>query len=107
MVRLLVLCRAPYHLPLAEAEDWLRQTIEQVLARDELKAGRLTKLTSPSRHSRREWDWLIELRLEGLPGGALGRGSACCELLADLRMLGMAPEAVLAEANRATELRPR
>jgi hypothetical protein len=106
MPRLLVLCRHPYHLPGKDAEAWLRQQLEAALRRDELGGATLTRLANPSAQWTRSFDWLIEFRLNGLASTALGRGGACGELLADLRMLGMAPAVALADDRVAIELQP-
>jgi hypothetical protein len=106
MARLLVLCRRPYHLPPKEAEAWLRQELEAVLQRDGLEGATLTRLENPSAQWTRSFDWLIEFRLSGLASTAMGRGGACGELLADLRLLGMEPAVALADERVAIPLRP-
>jgi hypothetical protein len=104
MARLLVLCRHPYHLPLEEAAAWLTQELERVLRADELEGATLTRLASAQ--GTRDWDWLIELRLgSGLPAPLASARSACGALLADLRLLGMAPAAAVADEREAIELR--
>jgi hypothetical protein len=106
MPRLLVLCRSPYHLSPEEAAAWLKQELERVLRADELEGATLTQLANASAQSAREWDWLIELQLErGLPADPASARSACGELLADLRLLGMAPAATVADERDAVELR--
>ena len=106
MPRLLVLCRRPYHLPREEAWDWVRQELERVLIADELESATVTRLADASEQSPREWDWLIEVRLEsGRAGRAITARSACGELLADLRLLGMSPTVALADEREAVELR--
>ncbi len=107
MVRLLVLCRDPYHLSLEEAQEWLRGELEAVVRRDGLDGATLTRLRDPSSAWARDFDWLVEFRLnESLYAAALGRGGACAELLADLRLLGMAPAVALADSGEAIQLEP-
>jgi hypothetical protein len=103
--RLLVLCRQPYHLHRQEAQGWLRQEIEEVLRRDELPAARLTRLGSLSAGWESGFDWLLEFRVEaGGMSTATEPSGAFCELVADLRLLGMAPAVVLADDRGAVEL---
>ena len=97
VARLMVLCRHPYHLARADAEAWFRQELEAVLQRDELSGATLTRLSDPSPQWTRTFDWLIEFRLDGPASIALGRGGACGELLADLRLVGTAPSVALAD----------
>jgi hypothetical protein len=105
--RLLVLCRGPYHLRHEQGEAWLREQLESVLRRDGLGAASLTGLDDASPTEAREWDWLIEVSLaEPAARAALGRGGACSELLADMRLLGMAPTVALAADPKAIDPRP-
>jgi hypothetical protein len=106
--RLLVLCRHPYHLHRREAQAWLSEQVETVLHRDELQVATLTQLRSPSSQSSSGGDWLVEFQLHtGASSMALSRGGALAELVADLRLLGMAPMVALADESEAVELRPR
>ena len=104
MRRLLILCRHPYHLHRDDAEAWLRQELMGVLRREELDGARLTRLSNPSREWTRNFDWLVELRFNGLCASAMGRGGACAELFADLRLLGMEPVVAVADERAAVEL---
>jgi hypothetical protein len=107
MLRLLVLCRHPYHLRWRDADGWLRRELEAVLRRDRLEGATLTRLESPSSHSGRSFDWLVEFRLDReLASRAMGRGGACEELVADMRLLGLTPEVALADDREAVDLRP-
>jgi hypothetical protein len=103
----LVLCRHPYHLRRQEAQAWLSQEVETVLRRDELQRARLTTLRSPFSQSSTSRDWLVEFQLHaGASSRAMSRGGALAELVADLRLLGMAPMVALADDAEAVELRP-
>ena len=107
MPRLLLLCRHPYHLRWRDADGWLRRELQTALRRDGLDGARLTRLESASSHSARSFDWLIEFRLDRqLASAAMGRGGACEELVADMRLLGLAPEVALADDRDSVELRP-
>jgi hypothetical protein len=104
--RLLVLCRHPYHLRRQGGQAWLRQELEAVLRRDELKRATLTRLRNPSWQSSSSCDWLVEFQLEtGSISTAMPRGGALAELVADLRLLGMAPTVALADDADVVELR--
>lgn len=80
--------------------------MEQVVRHDSLGGATLTRLRDPSPQRSRSFDWLVELVDEQLYTAALGRGGACAELLADLRLLGMAPAIALADAREAIEVEP-
>ena len=104
--RLLVLCRDPYHLPRGDAQAWLRLKLEAVMRRDEIRAARLTRLRPASEEWSSSFNWLVELRLEaGSSSTALRRSGALRDLVADLRLLGMAPTVALADDADALELR--
>jgi hypothetical protein len=105
--RLLVLCRHPYHLGRADAQAWLRRELEGVMRRDELQCARLTRLGHASSPWANSFDWLVELRLDAAhTSTATERGGALGDLVADLRLLGMAPTVVLADEREAVDLRP-
>jgi hypothetical protein len=104
MPRLLVLCRHPYHLPVEDTEDWLKQELTTVLRRDELDGASLTRLANPSAQWTRAYDWLIEFRFHGLATTVVGHGTACAELLADLRLLGMGSAVALADDRQTIQL---
>jgi hypothetical protein len=105
--RLLVLCRHPYHLRRQDAQAWLTQEVEAVLRRDDLPGARLTRLGTPSSQTSSSAGWLVEFDLEtGAASTALARGGALAELVADLRLLGMAPTVIAPDDRSAVELRP-
>ena len=105
MVRLLVLCGHPYHLHREEAQAWLTRELEAVVRDDGLDGATLTRLGNPSAEWTRDFIWLVEFRLgQGLYAKALGRGGACGELLADMRLLGMDPLIALADAREGIDL---
>lgn len=106
MTRLLVLCAHPDHLPRGEAEAWLRRELETVLRQDELEGATLTRLVDPSAECPRSFDWLVEFRLSRPASMTMGRRGACGALIADLRLLGMAPRVAVADGRRALELQP-
>jgi hypothetical protein len=105
--RLLLICRHPYHLRREDAQAWLTRELEAVMRRDDLQGARLTRLRNPISQSSSSCEWLVEFRLEtGANSRVLMRGAAFSELVADLRLLGMAPMVALADDAGAVELRP-
>ena len=106
-MRLLILCRRPYHLGPGEAEAWLGEQLEDVIRRDGLDAASLTGLEHAREDAPREWDWLIEFEVDDeARAAALEAGGACGELLADMRLLGMSPTAALAADPKTIDERP-
>ena len=103
MPRLLVLFHDPYHLRAPDAQAWLKQELTDVLRRDQLQGARLTRLGSDSPQSRGGFYWLLELNVD--PETAGKRGGAIGELVADLRMLGMAPMVAVADDRNSIDLR--
>jgi hypothetical protein len=103
-----VLCRNPYHLRDQDAQAWLSEELEAVVRRDGLPGARLTRLANPpSSHSATCSGWLVEIRLaSAAPATAMQRGGAFGELVADLRLLGMAPMVIVPDDRSAIELRP-
>jgi hypothetical protein len=100
--RLLVLFHDPYHLHARDAQAWLKRELSDVLCRDQLQGARLTRLGTASSQTRGGYDWLLELAVDpeapANPRGALG------ELVADLRLLGMAPMVAMADDRNAIDL---
>ncbi len=106
MPRVLVLCRDPHHLRPDETKAWLAEEVETLLYGDPFTKVVLTRLEDASPQWAREFDWLIELRIEGDPTWRqLGPGGGCGALVADLRLLGMGPVVAVADEREAVELR--
>jgi hypothetical protein len=102
--RLLVLFHDPYHLRARDAQAWLKQELTELLPPDQLQGARLTRLGTASSQSRGGFDWLLELAVE--PEAAVKRRGPIGELVADLRLLGMAPMVAVADDRNAIDLRP-
>jgi hypothetical protein len=100
--RLLVLFHDPYHLDEGEARAWLIRELDTVLDRDHLDAARLTRLGTANAQPRGAFDWLLELAVDRDPASP---GPAIRDLVADLRMLGMAPMVAFADERNAVEVR--
>ena len=76
---------------------------EQVapLARMEsVRRVEVTRLQSPALRGGRDWEWLVEMYCDdGEDAARAARHEACRDLVADLRLLGMNPSLVLADAT--------
>jgi hypothetical protein len=98
IARLLLFARRPYHLSDEEADGWIRR---QTTALDGIAAVtgiELSRITAPSAGA--AWDWLIEMHLERPEDAAVAaRDSACRQLVAELRLLGMNPSLVLVDGS--------
>jgi hypothetical protein len=99
--RLLVGWTRPYRLAEAEAEAWAQAELTRVLAAAGTHRARLMRLGSASARYHRPWDWLLEVEVAS--DGDVRQfieSPACRELLADLRLLGMRPAAMVTGAER-------
>ena len=106
MPRLLVLCGNPYHLTRQDAQAWLSEELDAVVRRDGLPGARLTRLASPPfSPPASSSGWLIEFRLDSAATmAAMRRRGAFGELIADLRLLGMAPTVIVPDDGSTVEL---
>ena len=97
MSRLIVLAQRPYHLSVAEAEEWLRAQVVELAGLGGVLRVDMTRLASASLRFGREWDWLLEVHLDAaVDAQHTLREPACTGLLADLRLLGMRPAVAIA-----------
>ena len=94
MARLIVLWTQPHHLTAEQAEGWAREQVEGLLALDAVRRADLTPLQSASPRHPAEWDWLLELEIDGPARDCVERGP-CGEWLGDMRLLGMRPIVLL------------
>jgi hypothetical protein len=101
--RLLLLFHDPYHLEEGDARAWLRREVEAALRRDQLETARLTRLGSATSQPRGGFDWLLEFSVDR---AATNPRAAIGELVADLRLLGMAPTVAVADDRNAVDLKP-
>jgi hypothetical protein len=99
---MLVLFHDPYHLNKGDALAWLQKELEAVLRLDELEAARLTRLGAAGAQPRGGFDWLLEFNIDRAAGHPR---SAIRDLVADLRLLGMAPMVALADERDAIDLK--
>ena len=102
MQRLLVLFHDPHHLHSADAQAWLEREVADILERAEIRRARLTRLGGALSQSGGGFDWLLELRVA--PELGSNPRSIVAEMVADLRLLGMAPTVALADDRNSVEL---
>jgi hypothetical protein len=61
----------------------------------------VSRLRTPAARGGGEWDWLIEMHCDGVEQAQrAAREQVCRDFVADLRLLGMHPSLVLADATR-------
>jgi hypothetical protein len=99
--RLLLLFHDPYHLGADEARAWIEEEITGILRPDGLRRAKLTRLGIPS-SGVGGFDWLLEL--QAAPGADESPRGDLAEIVADLRLLGMAPQVAIADDDNAIEL---
>jgi hypothetical protein len=98
VARLLVFWTRPAHLSVEEAETWIRAELSVLAAIDVIGRAELSRLESASVRLPRPCDWMLELHLvPGADRDACLAARPFREWLADLRLLGMHPSAVLAD----------
>jgi hypothetical protein len=101
--RLLVVWTRPRHLSTEEADDWVEPAIARILVLDGLAWAELTVLESAAVRYWREWDWLLELHLAaGVDRQDWLARDAWVDWMADLRLLGMRPQVMVADDRRRT-----
>jgi hypothetical protein len=101
--RLLILFHDPYHSDADEARAWLCREVTAVLGRDGVQRATLTRLGDASTQWGGGFDWLLEFDI----AAPQDRRGAIGEMVADLRLLGMAPLVATADDRNALELEPR
>jgi hypothetical protein len=101
---LLLFARRPYHLSDKEADGWMRNQAASLSVAPGVARVELSRVQSPSARAGASWDWLIEMHLEHAGDASeAARDAVCRDLVADLRLLGMNPRLVLADATRPLE----
>jgi hypothetical protein len=102
--RILVLFHDPYHLRAAEAQAWIEAEVAAVMRRDQVRTAKLTRLGEGTSSASGGFDWLLEFGVA--PSFTSRPTSAVGEVVADLRMLGMAPLVAVADDRNAVEVSP-
>jgi hypothetical protein len=100
VARLLVVWTRPHHLSEAEAEAWASAEVARLASSDGIAAARLSRLRGASARSSKPWDWLLELEVAPAAVGGCVESRALREWLADLRLLGMDPAAMVVDSGR-------
>jgi hypothetical protein len=104
VARLMLFVRRPYVLSEEDAARWMREqasTLARVSAVDRVE---LIRLQAPALHGGGDCEWLIEMHFErGEDAARAARDDACRDLVADLRLLGMRPQLVVADGAERLE----
>jgi hypothetical protein len=104
IVRLMLFVRRPYHLSEQEGDAWMRGQAEPLAQAATVQSVQVSRLHGSGSQGGSDWDWLIEMHCEDAEAARqAARGEACRDLVADLRLLGMQPRLVLADATRPLE----
>jgi hypothetical protein len=103
VARLMLFVRRPYVLSEAEAASWMREQAAP-LATASARRVELTRLQAPALHGGADCDWLVEMHFgRGEDAARAARDEACRDLVAALRLLGMQPRLVVADASEPVE----
>jgi hypothetical protein len=101
--RLLLLFHEPRHLRADDARAWVEEQVGEVLHGDGLRRAKLTRLGPRDSRAVGGFDWLLEF--PEAPGDGYDPRSSLAAMVADLRLLGMAPLVAVADDQNAVELR--
>jgi hypothetical protein len=100
VARLIVFWTSPAHLTPEEAETWTRGELSAITALEAIERAELSRLETASARLPRPCDWMLELYLTpGADRDACLAAQPLLEWLADLRLLGMHPCAVVADGE--------
>jgi hypothetical protein len=103
MVRLMLFVRHPYSLSAEEAVGWMREQTAPLAAMGAERVE-LVRLGAPGVHGSSDCEWLIEIYYERVEDAAsAARNGPCRDLIADLRLLGMRPQLVVAPSGEPLE----
>jgi hypothetical protein len=97
--RLLVLWSAHAAGSRAEVERWAREQLPLLRAAGGVHDVWLRRVSPPSPRRGVDWDWAFELRVSHDTVPQLCDRGACGDLLADMRLLGMRPVAMLLDCE--------
>lgn len=96
MARVLILFLHPSGLARDDGETWAAEIAASFRARPGVVSVVLSPVAAPPRDFARHWDWLLEITTDTMEAAErLLRGTACRDLLLDLRLLGTSPRVVL------------
>jgi hypothetical protein len=97
--RLLVLWSAHAGRSRAELERWAREQLPMLRSAGGVHEVWLRRVSPPSPRRGVDWDWAFELRVRHDAVAELCDRGACGDLLADMRLLGMRPVAMLLDCE--------
>jgi hypothetical protein len=104
IVRLMLFVRRPYHLSEQEGDAWMHGQAVPLAQAATVESVHVSRLHGPGPQGGHDWDWLIEMHCEDAEAARqAARAEACRDLVADMRLLGMQPRLVLADAGRPLE----
>jgi hypothetical protein len=104
IARLMLFVRRPYHLSEQEAHRWMQAEVAPLVQSESVRGVQVSRLQAPAVRGTGEWDWLIEVHYDDAEdAGRAARQEVCRDLVADLRLLGMQPRLVLADASEPLE----
>jgi lactam utilization protein B len=96
----MLFARRPYHLSEEEADRWMRSQVTALTRSAAASGVQVSRLRAPASRAG-EWDWLIEMHFDDADDAVrAAHVDACRDFVADLRLLGMSPRLVLADATR-------
>jgi hypothetical protein len=79
----------------------MRSQAAPLAATAAIKKVEVSRLQNPAARGGGDWDWLIEMHCDGVEQAQrAAREDVCRDFVADLRLLGMHPSLVLADATR-------
>jgi hypothetical protein len=100
MARVLIFWRRPPHLSREEAQEWVLEQLGAFTDHDAVARAELTAVEPAGARYQGPGDWMLELHLRpDADHAACVEAAGCAELLADLRLLGMDPSAVIADGG--------
>ena len=96
--------RRPYVLSEEEGARWIREQAAPLARANAVDRVELIRLRTPALHGGADCEWLIEMHFErGEDAARAARDNACRDLVADLRLLGMRPQLVIADGTEPLE----
>jgi hypothetical protein len=99
--RLLLLWSARVSGSRAELERWAHEQLPALRSARGVHGVSLCRVAPASPRWAVDWDWAFELRVSGESVDELCDRGACGDLMADMRLLGMRPAALLLEGEPA------
>ena len=100
VARLMLFVRRPYVLSQEEASRWMREQATPLATTNGVERVELIRLQTPALGGGADCEWLIEMHCPCREDAArAARDTACRDLVADLRLLGMHPRLVVADGS--------